>query len=788
MKRFVATLSLLAVAFGAMADNISETEARNIAAKFLNSSATAKQAKAANASLTLSRQSTGYFVFSRGTDGGFVVVAADDNASDEVLGYADSGTIDADHMPDNLQWWLDEYDRQMTYLSKQPQKQVAKASKAAIAPMVTTLWDQGEPYYNLCPTYNGETCYTGCVATALAQIMRYHRWPEKGTGSISYDWRVNNRKVKTITADFSQSTYDWDNMTDTYNSASTTAQQTAVARLMYDVGAGAQMAYSPDGSGAYSIDAAAGLVKYFGYDKGISYVQRNYFTHDEWYDMIYGELAEGRPVYASGYDAGITSGHAFVFDGYQNGYFHVNWGWSGTSNGYFLLSALTPDVQGSGGGGESYSYQLEALTGIRKAQSGSDYNPFIFVSGDFYTYNSTVTRNSTVYFYGNTYYYGVVTGNLNLGLKWEDTNGNVTYCKGAAWKPDAAEGYSYFTMNSGNFPTTAGTYKVTPAAYDNDRGEWLDIRTAKTGDVQTYISVTYKNSVYTFSNTSSSSSSATLTATDLTASSKIYAGKTVKATANITAANADYYGNTNIAFMKATATTPSVYGSDKNLIDLADGESQEQTLWGTAPSTAGTYYMVVVDDDRNIISPKVEVTVNAVPTSSLALTLTKKLNMGGTTGVDPNNIRITANVKCSGGFYDSYFLLYFFKSGDQSSSIYLLSPTTIMGAGDTQTVVFEGALPSLKPSTSYTAYACYIDADGNSQYFTPYNYNQISFTTAATSGIADTKANGTQQPVRIYSLSGVLLDSQQGTKADLSRLPKGVYIVKTGKETKKIKN
>lgn len=787
MNRFVATLSLLAVACGAMADTIDETAARDIAAKFFNSATTAKQAKTTGATLTLAGQSTGYYVFNRGTDGGYVVVANDDDAAAEVLGYADSGTFTTDNMPDNLKWWLEEYDRQMTYLANHPTQSVKKATKAAISPMVTSLWDQGEPYYNLCPTYNGEKCYTGCVATALAQIMYYHRWPEKGTGSISYDWQVNNRKVKTITADFSQSTYDWDSMTDTYNSSSTTASQTAVAQLMYDVGAGAQMGYSPDGSGAYSINAAAGLVKYFGYDKGISYVQRNYFIHDEWYDMIYNELAEGRPVYASGYDAGITTGHAFVFDGYSDGYFHVNWGWSGTSNGYFLLSALSPDIQGSGGGGESYSYQLEALTGIRKAETSSDYNPFIFVSGDFYTNSTTVTRNTTVYFYGNTYYYGVATGNFNIGLKWEDTNGNVSYSKGTSWKPDASEGYAYFTISSNGFPTTAGTYKVTPAIYDNDKGEWMDVRTAKTGDVRTYINVTYKNSIYTFSSPSETTTSATLTATDLVAGTKIYAGKTVKATATISAANADYYGNTNIAFMSATASKATVYGSDKNLIDLANGDSQECTLWGTAPSTAGTYYMVVVDENKNIISPKVEVTVNAVPSSSLALTLTKKMNMGGTSGVDPNNIKITANIKCSGGFYDTYFIIYFFEDNAQSSDIYLLSPTTIMGEGDVATVTFEGALPSLKFSTHYTGYACYIDGS-SAVYLTPYNYSSVSFTTAATSGIDDTEADGKQRSIQIYSLSGVLLDSQQATKPDLSRLPKGTYIVKTDKEAKTMIN
>ncbi|MCX6308025.1 MAG: C10 family peptidase, partial [Bacteroidia bacterium] len=196
----------------------------------------------------------------------------------------------------------------------------------------------------------------------MAQIMKYHRWPVTGIGTHSYtDANYGNQSV-----DFSKTTYNWDNMLGSYTSGGTSDQNSAVATLIYQCGVAVDMAYSTTSSSSFSSKAAEALVNHFGYDTEIQRYERPYYTSSEWNNLIKKELNNARPVYFSANsDAG---GHAFVCDGYDsNSLFHINWGWGGSSNGYFELSSLSTENPGIAGAAPEFVYSQSILTGIHKA-------------------------------------------------------------------------------------------------------------------------------------------------------------------------------------------------------------------------------------------------------------------------------------------------------------------------------------------------------------------------------------------------------------------------------------
>lgn len=291
-----------------------------------------------------------YYVFNKGT--GFVIVSADDRAT-EILGYSDAGSFDIDNLPDNFRSWLNVYAAELESLFTTPEqaeflnspaKTQTRSTGESLAPLLgSIMWDQGSPYNALCPTLsNNQRAAVGCVATAMAQIMRYHRWPEKGTGTTPAYTTTSNEleKLEISSVNLANATYDWANMTPFYNDSSSRTEMKAVATLMYHCGISVKMNYGLS-SGAYSKDVPNALKTYFSYNQNMEMLSRDYYTKVEWDSIIRKELDEKRPVYYSG--SSINGGHAFVCDGYDaNGLFHFNWGWSGLSNGYFALSSLTP--------------------------------------------------------------------------------------------------------------------------------------------------------------------------------------------------------------------------------------------------------------------------------------------------------------------------------------------------------------------------------------------------------------------------------------------------------------
>ena len=318
------------------------------------------------------------YVFNGKEEDGFVLVSAEDNAR-AVLGYADQGSFDSQNIPSNMQVWLQMYAEELAYAALMPQAS-ANYDKTLGSPYPTvepllgeTQWGQGKPYNNLCPIVDGERAVAGCVATALSQIMYVHKYPEKGQGNHSY--KLRNGTV--VSADFSQATYDWNNMLPQYkNNSYTTEQADAVAELMFHVGVACNMQYSPSASGSSSGIAFQGLNRYFGYDAGVIPLPKDYMPENKVLEGIATDLKAGRPVYISAYTTNYE-GHAFVCDGMQsNGFLHINWGWTGTSDGYFSISALDPGQQGTGGSASNLAFTVDVCvyTNIRPDEGGKAYS------------------------------------------------------------------------------------------------------------------------------------------------------------------------------------------------------------------------------------------------------------------------------------------------------------------------------------------------------------------------------------------------------------------------------
>ena len=367
-----------------------------------------KKGKKDSAAEPIDPTAPSYYIFDENESekGGFVVVAGDDLAH-PVLGWSDNGNYDENDMSPEFAYWMDFLQDQIEQAQDKGVEQSPEvaaeweqfqsggdpvSAASQVGPFVQTKWGQREPYNNMCPLYNGSRSITGCVATAMAQVMNFHKWPAVGTGSTSsYTTSSLKISVPAITLNVA---YDWDYMADTYNhyydsngtlfwlNNRTQRQNDAVATLMYHVGASVKMDYTPSESSAYSDDVPTALRNRFGYDTSVDIKHRSKYTwiitpswgqvswnysDSEWEGMLKTEFDAGRPVYYSGrtanYDGG---GHAFVCDGYNSSNeFHFNWGWNGLYDGWYRTEAMPSEA--------SYNHIQAMVTGIKP--------PYIAVTG-----------------------------------------------------------------------------------------------------------------------------------------------------------------------------------------------------------------------------------------------------------------------------------------------------------------------------------------------------------------------------------------------------------------------
>ena len=373
MKKGILLLLLLMPYVGAWSNEVSQEEARQKAMAFVGRNKNMAKGKRLQmvspqkVSQTLhavGRAGTGLYAFNVGECDGFVLVSADDRTP-AILGYADQGSFVPDSLPDNMRYWLQEYDRQIGMLDK-VQAVESGTQRAAIEPLVASCWNQGSPYNYLCPTdsYTGLVCYTGCVATAMAQVINYHKYPSATICPIpAYTTSSRNMDIEETPV----TSIDWGMMQDVYGTSCPTGARDAVATLMMLCGRTVEMDYTSSGSGAYARNIPIALRNIFGYDGGIRFLYRANYTSSEWNDIVYHEIAEQRPVIYGGQATG--GGHAFVIDGYsEDELFHVNWGWGGYCDGYFLLSILNPYSSlgaGASSSKDGYSMNQNMVIGIQ---------------------------------------------------------------------------------------------------------------------------------------------------------------------------------------------------------------------------------------------------------------------------------------------------------------------------------------------------------------------------------------------------------------------------------------
>lgn len=423
-KHLLVLLSLLLAVMTVQAERISQEDAALVANNFMNvASATGvrKSVQPMKLKKAASATENQYYVYENANGEGWVMVAADDAVA-PILAYSKTGQFRTDNMPDNVRNWLGKYDKFIQKVSedgvvasKETQTQWNKLRKGLpddpagtiiIGPLVQTQWDQDEPY-NLYAPGSGTTgegsdkAYTGCVATAMAQVMKFWEWPVQGNGSHSYQpvmdtWDEDGNYTgqvivynTTLEAKFGETTYDWANMKKKHSTSDTQAQKKAVGTLMFHCGVGVEMQYGGyeyDGSGAQTANygdfnatnspcAQNALWAYFGYKKdgltsymrdGYSYGGKQYYkswTDADWTAMVKQELDKKHPILYAG--TGNYGGHSFICDGYDSkNYFHFNWGWSGHNDGWYLLSNLVPGSGGAGGGDYSFSADQEVIIGI----------------------------------------------------------------------------------------------------------------------------------------------------------------------------------------------------------------------------------------------------------------------------------------------------------------------------------------------------------------------------------------------------------------------------------------
>ena len=360
LRKFIRSIMLVALLLGCVlslpAQQVTQKAALKKAEQFLGKASLSRRAPHKAPQLTLANNRDEFYVFNDKANGGYVIVSGEERMPD-VLAYSYDSRFDADNIPCNMKAWLEGYAEQVKYLRTHPEASARRTTpeRENIGPLMTCWFSQDAPYNDKCPVIDGKHGYTGCVATAMAQIMYYWQWPKKTTDDIP---AYITEYLKIEMPEIPITEIDWDNILGEYKSEeSYTAQQIdAISTLMLLCGASVHMNYWEYGSSATTHETVKALREYFSYDGLLDLLKRYEFSTEDWEDMIYDELKDRRPVLYRG--GNYEEGHAFVLDGYKDGYFHVNWGWGGL-DAYVLMTSVA--------GWEKYGNGHEAIVGIQPA-------------------------------------------------------------------------------------------------------------------------------------------------------------------------------------------------------------------------------------------------------------------------------------------------------------------------------------------------------------------------------------------------------------------------------------
>jgi len=609
-KSIITVLCLMAITT-AWASPINENQALKVAEDFMASHAiTAPQLRMAHKAPRMrggnDADKMAYYVFNA-SHGGYVIVAGDDRAP-AVLAYSDNGTFDPADVPEAMQQLLEGYAAQIEALNHGAKVAAHMPVRAAIAPLIKAQWSQNAPYNLLFPYVNGKHAYVGCVATAMAQLMYYWKSPAKPSKPIP---GYTSSTLSIYMPQLPVVNFDWNNMRDTYLTSDTLGMHAiAASQLSLYCAQSVQMDFKKSSSSAYNSDMLMALPEYFGYKSSMLYLQRNSFTTSEWEETVYKELAARRPVLYRGSKS--DGGHAFICDGYDGyGMFHINWGWNGSSNGYFLLNVLNPDAQGTGSASGSYGYienqgiiigiepgnepnaELRIVT--RYLKVNSYYGTRSSTSSDFTVEQETHFMNDMPYTIGFDYGWGLYQGDrlVKILLTGYKESLKTLY-------------YTYITRTlSFGSGISSGNYRILPIYSEHNASNW---RPCLGSDIH-YIDVVINGNSCTVTG-HSTGDNPSYTVNSITVNGHMHPNRPVHIDLNVT--NAGNSRN-DLIYMFANG---SLYA--KALVDLEKGASGDLDFMYT-PSEAGTTYLTFcLDDEGNHIIGNQSLTITAMPTARLS--------------------------------------------------------------------------------------------------------------------------------------------------------------------------
>lgn len=713
-------------------------------------------------------EETGIYVFN--SENGFVVISADD-AFPAVLAYSTGSPYDASMAPPAMKEMLEAYHHTVTSTVK---TRFSVPTRADIAPLIQTQWDQEEPYNLLTPN----NYPTGCVATATAQIMYYHKWPE---------------------------TFDWDKMKTTYTSTDTGDAVNAVAKLMADVGEKVFMEYGDDESSARFIDACEALRYDFGYSETTEFVERECYTAQAWEELLYNELVAKRPVLFGAQSmpqTGIQGGHAFIIDGYAvkdgTGYFHVNWGWGGSSDDYFLISVLNPKYQYTGGhaGSSGYSYYQYAIIGIQPAASPMEKTTrhavrYCNIAGDKGSYTRTSTSTDFPSLQINLSVWNHARPEeprqYDVGIALYKDRERIKILDQCSLKDVLTGGeplsYNYYIDLTSNFfslgkDLSNGTYQIRILSRETGKTDWTWAMEAACRYVEltimdnTMTTATYGNA----EEFEDAKNEFTVNSVDVSGSKKV--GEPLTLTINVTnkhmPSNSPIFLWGNASLSEGTDKYQLIGGGGTN---LDPGETGDLVLEYT-PQRGGDFKFILSASSANYDTPlkTFEVSVSGMYLLLEELTVeNSEAQADYTNKVDGTTLKGVAKItNYSSAAYDD--LVYVRAHGKDDESYPTLKKTYKIAIGETVDVPFS--IENLTPNHRYILLIYGKDGDdiypvnfilNDDDTFT-YYYKYVYLMTEST-GLESLKAD--EPDADVYNMQGVRL----GKASELEALPKGIYII-----------
>ena len=501
MKKLISLLLLSLSTLCLFAQHRSESEALKIAESFFNQTPrkakhltpvsqtnVRNQIRKRMPSSQTTTPNNSFYIINDETNNRFVIVSVDERFY-EILGYSNNGCFEAEQAPLALLGLLDSYNNQYNYMlryeSNVSKVKVRKTSFPTIDPLISTKWGQGEPYNNLCPNdvKKEKHCVTGCVATAMAQVMNYHKHPDKGTGTYSYDAIIDSTQTIPLSMDFSTIEFNWDNMIDEYEDGTGTAEQRAeVAKLMHACGMSVAMNYGANSSGAQEYNLVYALIHYFGYNPNILYKEKKYYSNEEWDDFILQELIKKRPILYAGYENWLM-GHSFILDGCAaDGTYHFNFGWKGYGDGYFYLQGTDKLLD--------YYNNQSMVYQVTPEKTGKSED--VFYSDSFEPIKTRLKIGKSIIFEANTICYSNKTSQLDgIENSFEGEIGIALYDSGlnfisSLYQKHIPQGSSRYESIKANIQFSTNTfhnghqYIIAPYAKGTDSTAPTGIRTKGT--------------------------------------------------------------------------------------------------------------------------------------------------------------------------------------------------------------------------------------------------------------------------------------------------------------------